>query len=33
FMDGGKFVEEASPDVFFTCPKEERTKEFLKKVL
>ncbi|WP_076040046.1 amino acid ABC transporter ATP-binding protein [Clostridium botulinum] len=33
FMDGGKFVEEASPDVFFTCPKEERTKKFLKKVL
>ncbi|APU59333.1 ABC transporter family protein [Clostridium botulinum] len=33
FMDGGKFVEEASPDVFFTCPKEERIKEFLKKVL
>lgn len=33
FMDRGKFVEEASPDVFFKCPKEERTKEFLKKVL
>lgn len=33
FMDGGKFVEEASPEIFFTWPKEERTKEFLKKVL
>jgi len=33
FMDGGKFVEEASPETFFTWPKEERTKEFLKKVL
>ncbi|EJO5349230.1 amino acid ABC transporter ATP-binding protein [Clostridium botulinum] len=33
FMDGGKIVEEASPDVLFQCPKEERTKEFLKKVL
>lgn len=33
FMDGGKFVEEASPQVFFTWPKKERTKEFLKKVL
>ncbi|NFV12996.1 amino acid ABC transporter ATP-binding protein [Clostridium sporogenes] len=33
FMDGGKFIEESSPDIFFTCPKEERTKEFLKKIL
>ncbi|WP_286010100.1 amino acid ABC transporter ATP-binding protein [Clostridium sp. Marseille-Q2269] len=33
FMDGGNFIEESSPDIFFTCPKEERTKEFLKKVL
>lgn len=33
FMDGGKIVEENSPDVIFTNPKEERTKSFLKKVL
>ena len=33
FMDGGKIVEEGSPDEIFTNPKEERTREFLKKVL
>ncbi|CDI48610.1 amino acid ABC transporter ATP-binding protein [Clostridium tetani] len=33
FMDGGKIVEQGSPDEIFTNPKEERTKEFLKKVL
>lgn len=33
FMDGGKIVEEASPDIIFTAPKEERTKAFLEKVL
>lgn len=33
FMDGGKIVEEDTPEEMFTNPKEERTKEFLKKVL
>ncbi len=29
-MDGGVIVEENVPEVFFTNPKEERTKQFLK---
>jgi polar amino acid transport system ATP-binding protein len=33
FMDGGKIVEEGTPDVIFTNPKEARTKAFLEKVL
>lgn len=33
FMAEGKIVEEASPAEFFASPKEERTKEFLSKVL
>lgn len=33
FMDEGKMVEEATPDEFFTCPKTERCKDFLSKVL
>lgn len=33
FMDGGKIVEEGPPEEIFTNPKEERTREFLKKVL
>jgi polar amino acid transport system ATP-binding protein len=32
-MDGGLIVEEAPPDVLFSNPREERTKEFLSKVL
>ena len=28
-MDGGKIIEQASPEEFFENPKEERTKEFL----
>lgn len=32
-MDGGMIVEEDTPDVLFTNPKHERTKEFLSKVL
>ena len=28
-MDGGRIVEEAPPDEFFTAPKEERTRRFL----
>ncbi|KEH91842.1 amino acid ABC transporter ATPase [Clostridium botulinum C/D str. It1] len=32
FMDGGKIVEEGSPEELFNNPKEERTKLFLNKV-
>ena len=33
FMDGGKILEENTPQEFFADPKEERTKLFLSKVL
>ena len=33
FMADGKIVEENTPDAFFDAPKEERTKEFLSKIL
>ena len=33
FMDGGKLVEEATPDEFFSNPKNPRLQEFLSKVL
>ncbi len=33
FMSEGRIVEEATPDVFFTNPKEERTKLFLSQIL
>ncbi len=33
FIDGGKIIEEAPPEEFFTQPKNERLKEFLSKVL
>jgi len=33
FMDEGQILEEGSPDKFFTCPRLERTKLFLSKVL
>lgn len=33
FMDEGKIVEEATPDVFFTNPKTDRAHDFLSKVL
>lgn len=32
-MDGGKIVEEATPEILFNRPKHERTKAFLSKVL
>jgi polar amino acid transport system ATP-binding protein len=32
-MDGGQIIEEATPDVLFSHPKEERTKLFLSKIL
>lgn len=33
FMDGGYVIEDSSPDEIFTHPKNERTKEFLSRVL
>jgi len=33
FIDGGVILEQGTPDEIFNSPKEERTKEFLSKVL
>jgi ABC-type polar amino acid transport system ATPase subunit len=33
FMDGGRIVEKAEPEAFFTRPRHERTKLFLEKIL
>lgn len=33
FMDDGIIVEEGSPRDFFSCPKEERTRQFLLRIL
>ena len=33
FMDDGLIVEEGTPQQFFDCPREERTKAFLSKIL
>lgn len=33
FMDGGKILEEGTPDEIFNHPKNDRTKDFLSKVL
>ena len=33
FMDGGEIVEIAEPEIFFTAPKSERTRDFLKKII
>lgn len=33
FMDGGQIVEEGTPEEIFSNPKQERTKEFLGKIL
>jgi glutamate transport system ATP-binding protein len=33
FMDGGRIIEEASPDVFFDAPRSERARDFLSKVI
>lgn len=33
FMDAGKIVEIAAPDEFFTAPENDRTKDFLEKIL
>lgn len=32
-MDDGKIVEEASPEIFFTAPRSDRTKSFLARIL
>jgi len=32
FMEGGNILEQGPPDVFFTAPKESRTREFLSKI-
>jgi len=33
FMDGGRTVEEADPETFFTAPRSDRAKDFLSKIL
>jgi ABC-type polar amino acid transport system ATPase subunit len=33
FMDQGLIVEETTPEGLFTAPKEERTRQFLSKIL
>ncbi len=33
FLDGGRILEEGTPEQVFTAPKEERTREFLARVL
>lgn len=33
FLDGGVCIEEAEPEEFFTSPKSERTKSFLKRIM
>lgn len=33
FMEGGVVVEEGTPDEIFGCPKEERTRQFLRRIL
>jgi glutamate transport system ATP-binding protein len=33
FIDGGRIVEQAAPDRFFTAPESERARDFLSKIL
>jgi glutamate transport system ATP-binding protein len=33
FMDGGRVVEVADPDTFFTDPQTDRAQDFLSKIL
>ena len=33
FMDGGRIVESADPETFFTSPRSDRAKDFLSKIL
>ena len=32
-MDDGRIIEEGTPEHFFVAPREERTKQFLSKIL
>jgi ABC-type polar amino acid transport system ATPase subunit len=32
-MDEGRIIEEGAPEHFFRAPREERTKQFLSKIL
>jgi ABC-type polar amino acid transport system ATPase subunit len=33
FMDQGQIIEQGTPDVFFSDPRSERTRDFLGKIL
>jgi polar amino acid transport system ATP-binding protein len=33
FLDGGRILEQGPPDQLFTDPREERTRQFLRRVL
>jgi polar amino acid transport system ATP-binding protein len=33
FMDGGEIIEQAEPELFFSAPRSERTRQFLSKIL
>jgi glutamate transport system ATP-binding protein len=33
FMDGGRVVESADPETFFTAPRSDRARDFLSKIL
>jgi ABC-type histidine transport system ATPase subunit len=33
FVDGGRVIEEGSPEEIFSNPKEDRTKQFLSQIL
>jgi polar amino acid transport system ATP-binding protein len=33
FMDAGQVIEDTTPELLFTAPKHERTKQFLSKIL
>ena len=33
FLDGGRILEQGTPEQIFTEPREERTRQFLRRVL
>lgn len=33
FMDGGRIVEQGEPDRFFDCPQQQRTRDFIERIL
>jgi ABC-type polar amino acid transport system ATPase subunit len=33
FMDQGEFIEDTTPDVIFTQPRDQRTRDFLSRIL